>query len=174
MKIENLTEARELLNTVRNFLIEADDETKFNAMYDDLFLSVTDALFTSKKVEHFDTKRKETNEIQMYKVVYRRSIHDNNFYLCLENAYSINEFTHDYHIYEVITTRLNAFSDDFDSRNIYKISDYDYKHKILVLCDFDRSSCYNKQYIEDFDEEITNLAIDMRFENTTYSLKQIS
>ena len=169
MKIENLTEAKRILNVVRNFLIETNDDEVYNAMHQDLFRAVTDAMFLTDRVEKFDTKRKETNEMYMKKVVYKRSEYDNRFYLHLENVFSINEFTHNYHIYEVTTKRM--YNDD---EYKYTLENFDFINKILVLCDFDMRSCCNKDTVEEFEEEITDLAIDLMFDNVEYNLKQIS
>lgn len=169
MKIENLTEAKELLNTVRNFLIETHNDKIYNAMNQDLFHHVTNAMFLTDKVEKFDCKRKETNEMYMKRVVYKRRDYYHDFCLELEDVNSINEFSHDYHIYEVTTKRM-YYDDEY--RN--KLENFDFINKILVLCDFDMKSCCCKDTVEEFEESITELAIDLMFDNVEYNLKQIS
>ena len=173
-EIKNLEDATAVLDELNDFLFNFYDDDSYNAMYDELFRTISNASYTVRQVEKFDTKRRETNEMYMLKAVYKRSRHEEkSFYLDFEYVHNINEFKHDYHIYEVTTKRIYETDDNLIKDRVV-LKDFDYINKILVFCDFDRSSCCDIETVEEFDELITDLAIDIRFDNVEYHLKQIS
>jgi hypothetical protein len=176
MKLENLDEVKRTLLDVRRYLSNLDtylndfnvNKNYYNAMLTDMNSAITDTIMMCDKVADFDVKRKRINELIMLKSVYRYNSDDKRFYLDLDLAYSINEFE-DYHIYE-LTTKRKFFTDVEDD----DITDFDYINKILILCDFDREHCYDKETIEIFDDMITDNAIDLDFSNFEYCVRQIS
>ena len=168
MTIENFNDVAFAMQSVTDFLSTQINDDEYNAMYDEMYSKIADILYMSRRVKNFDAKRKETNELFMYKVTYKRDTYTNNFYLDFETVFSINEFTHNYHIYEVITKRK------FEFKKYDEINDYDYITKTLVICDFDRANCYTKDTVEQFDEELISTTFDVRFDNIEYFVKQIS
>ena len=139
-----------------------DDYTK-HSILDEISNSILHAMHTLDKLDKLEDT-KQTREVVYLTTEYRYTEVEKRMFLVTHFASSLHELS-EMHTYEVTVQRTIADSETYA---------VDYTHKAIIIADFDYNNCINKDFKNDFEDEILDAVFDCRFNALNASIKQLS